>query len=165
MNMHKTIMEMFETRDKWTPLPFGVRRNRNYLGKLFYENGLNRGAEIGVRNGDFSKILCEANPNIELWCVDPWVRYGAYKQESQDQRYENTCKKLAPYNVTILRMKSMEAIHEFRKKPLDFVYIDGDHRFDHCMQDLIEWSRRVRKGGIVAVHDYGNLAGDVGDSS
>ena len=37
---------------------------------------------------------------------------------------------------------------------LDFVYIDGNHHFDFVMQDIIEWSKKVRAGGVVSGHDY-----------
>jgi hypothetical protein len=37
---------------------------------------------------------------------------------------------------------------------LDFVFIDGDHRFDPCVQDLIRWTPKVRQGGMVLMHDY-----------
>jgi hypothetical protein len=37
---------------------------------------------------------------------------------------------------------------------LDFVYIDGNHIFKNVAEDLWEWSRKVRKGGIVAGHEY-----------
>jgi hypothetical protein len=48
----------------------------------------------------------------------------------------------------------MDAVRDIELESLDFVYIDGNHSFDYVMQDLIEWSKRVRRGGIVSGHDY-----------
>jgi hypothetical protein len=48
----------------------------------------------------------------------------------------------------------MNAVRDFSYGELDFVYIDGHHGFDYVMQDLIEWSKVVRPGGIVSGHDY-----------
>jgi hypothetical protein len=48
----------------------------------------------------------------------------------------------------------MDAVGEFEHESIDFVYIDGNHRFDFVMTDLIRWAKRVKKGGIVALHDY-----------
>jgi len=157
-------MKVFQTRIRPGNLPIVVRRGRDYLGKLFKENGLNRGIEVGVRRGAFSLALCKENPDLEIYCIDPWIRYGGWSQEGQDANKKIAGERLSPYNATLMEMYSMEAIHEFDKKPLDFAYIDGDHRFDHCMQDIIEWSRRDRRGGIVAVHDYSCIPGDVGTS-
>ena len=48
----------------------------------------------------------------------------------------------------------MEAVNDFPARSLDFVYIDADHRFPFVAQDLYHWYWRVRKGGVVAGHDY-----------
>ena len=39
-------------------------------------------------------------------------------------------------------------LHEF-----DVVFIDGDHRYEGALSDLVNWGRRVRPGGLVLVHD------------
>jgi len=43
--------------------------------------------------------------------------------------------------------------------PFDFVFIDGDHTQAGVQADWIDYSRSVRKGGIVAFHDvsYGTV--------
>lgn len=48
----------------------------------------------------------------------------------------------------------MEAVKDFPNNFFDFVHIDGDHSYDAVMNDLIEWSKRVRVGGIISGHDY-----------
>ena len=50
----------------------------------------------------------------------------------------------------------MDAVKDFENESLDFVYIDGDHNFRHTAEDVYEWSKKVRKGGAVAGHDYWN---------
>jgi len=58
------------------------------------------------------------------------------------------------------------ASHEFRqlwndKTKLDFLFIDGDHSYDGCHQDWVDWSPLVREGGIIALHDaQGEMSGD-----
>ena len=53
-----------------------------------------------------------------------------------------------------MRMTSMEAAQQVEDGSLDFVFIDGDHRFDAVMMDISLWAPKVRKGGIVSGHDY-----------
>lgn len=48
----------------------------------------------------------------------------------------------------------MEAVKRFKNGSLDFVYIDANHSFNYVMQDLTEWSKKVRVGGIVSGDDY-----------
>ena len=62
---------------------------------------------------------------------------------------------LLSYTTTVLlRMTSLEACVKFRDDSLDFVYIDGDHGFEMCYQDIVAWWYKVRKGGILAGHDF-----------
>lgn len=36
---------------------------------------------------------------------------------------------------------------------LDFIFIDGDHSWDGIDKDWNNWSAKVKKGGIIALHD------------
>jgi hypothetical protein len=38
-------------------------------------------------------------------------------------------------------------------RPLDFLFIDGDHNFDAVMQDFDQWTPHLKTGGLLAVHD------------
>lgn len=49
---------------------------------------------------------------------------------------------------------SMEAVNDFPPRSLDFVYIDADHRFPFVAEDIYYWYWRVKRGGIIAGHDY-----------
>lgn len=40
--------------------------------------------------------------------------------------------------------------------PLDFVFIDGDHRYEGARRDHNRWGRLVRPGGYVIHHDMAN---------
>jgi len=66
-------------------------------------------------------------------------------------------RKTRDFTVEIIRKTSIEAVKDVPDGSLDFVYIDALHEFDPVMMDLIEWVPKVRKGGIVAGHDYSNV--------
>jgi hypothetical protein len=38
---------------------------------------------------------------------------------------------------------------------LDFVYIDGDHKYEEVKRDIECWFPKVKKGGCIGGHDYG----------
>ena len=123
--------------------------NRKSLIKKFAEAGFTEGAEIGVDRATFSSFMFEEIPNLHLWCVDPWELH--FRGES---RHISTCRKLEHYNATIVRKFSMDALIDVPDESLDFVYIDANHEFDYVMRDIIEWSKKVKIGGVVAGHDY-----------
>lgn len=136
---------------------------RGQLAELFSELNFNVGAEIGVDRGKYSEVLCRANPNLHLYSIDPWLNsvYEAnvpertnYDQNYLEGRLQQALKRLEPYNCTIIKKTSMDALDDFEDETLDFVYIDGNHNFPNVTNDLHYWSTKVRKGGIVSGHDY-----------
>lgn len=135
---------------------------RNDLAVLFKELGFTKGAEIGVERGIYSEILLKANPALTLYSIDPW-RVEAYEpnidgvdpeQEKYDQRLEETKRRLAPYKSVIVHDTSLNALKIFTDESLDFVYIDANHDFPNFINDLHQWSKKVKYGGIIAGHDY-----------
>lgn len=131
-------------------------KNRIDLAYYFEANGFTRGAEIGVADGRYSEVLLKSNPNLTLYAIDPWKSYGGNwrSDEYQEKAFEKAKERLKGLNVKFMRMTSLEASLKFDDNSLDFVFIDGAHDFDNVMLDIILWSRKVKKGGIVSGHDY-----------
>lgn len=132
---------------------------RDDLAKYFSELGFTLGVEVGVNRGAFSKILCEVNPNLKLYCVDPWDLLGRGKNDLRIKRYAEAQEYLAGYNASFIKKFSMDAVKDFQNESLDFVYIDANHDFDNVIRDIVEWTPKIRKGGIVSGHDYDSVPG------
>lgn len=134
------------------------RMERLHLARLFCELGYRTGAEIGVYKGQYSKCLWKANREATIYSVDPWEAYDRYEEpytpELMERVYEEARERLAPTGCVIIREYSIHAVHLFEDRSLDFVYIDGNHEFQHVTNDIAEWSRKVRPGGVVSGHDY-----------
>ena len=133
--------------------------SRDELPEFFKELGFKVGAEIGVYKAEYMVKFCEAG--MSMTGVDPWLAYAGagrspQRQERQEFIYEHAQRVIAPYQntSTLMRKNSMDAVNMFRDEALDFVYIDGDHSFKHVAMDIFEWAKKVKKGGIVAGHDY-----------
>jgi hypothetical protein len=131
--------------------------NRIELAKHFASLGFTRGAEIGVADGRYSQILCESINGLELIGVDVWAKYeGNWRSdEYQDRAYQEARAKLKDYHVRLIRDTSLNASLDVPDHTLDFVFIDGSHTFDNVMLDILLWTPKVRKGGILSGHDYG----------
>jgi len=142
------------------------------LAKLLAELMFNKGAEIGVGLGEYAEVLCKANPNLHLYAVDAW-KLSAYpegmmeenvkgghavpevtKQSFWEGWYKTSVKALKPYNCTIIRKLSADALADFKDNSLDFIYLDAGHDFMNFTFDLHHWKDKVRMGGIIAGHDY-----------
>lgn len=131
--------------------------SRDDLPQFFKEMGYKVGAEIGVHKGAFTEKFCKAG--LKMYAIDPWREHKNLFYERGQKRldflYEYTKRTLVPYpNATIIRKTSMEAVEDFADNSLDFVYIDANHEFRYIAEDLVEWTKKVKKGGIVSGHDY-----------
>jgi predicted O-methyltransferase YrrM len=58
----------------------------------------------------------------------------------------------SPKRVHFIEAFSYEASRQLAGE-FDFIFIDGDHSFDGIKRDWADWSRRLSKGGIIALHD------------
>ena len=134
---------------------------RNDFPEFFKEMGYKVGVEIGTYTGLYTRILC--SHGLKIYTVDPWLIYPGFlglrhsSQERQERSFEKAKSRLAKYkNCTIIRKTSMEAVKDFEDESIDFVYIDGNHGFKYFTEDLWEWSKKIKKGGIISGHDYRN---------
>jgi predicted O-methyltransferase YrrM len=137
--------------------PIKIRKfKRRHLTMLFRKLGYTSGAEVGVAWGRFSEVMCEHIPNLELLCVDPWQPQDddPRHRKNHDENYAEASRRLKSYNAKLMRMRSMDAVLTVPDESLDFVYIDANHVFEAARDDIAEWSKKVKPGGIVSGHDY-----------
>jgi hypothetical protein len=127
---------------------------RSDLAKKF----LGIGAEIGVEQGIFSEIILRSGNVKKLYAIDAWEAYRGYRDHTRqaklDRFYEISKNRLAPYNCKLVRKFSNVAALDFSDASLDFVYIDANHDYQYVTEDLANWSRKVKIGGIISGHDY-----------
>jgi len=127
---------------------------RNDLGKLYnnyFQKGI--GVEIGVQNGFNLKQIC-SQWDGKVIGVDIW---------EEDEIYENAKRNLEGCNFQLIRATSVMASVSFATESLDWIYIDASHNYEDIKEDYNAWYPKVRKGGVISFHDYGNneFANDV----
>lgn len=158
MNTEDILHEKFNPRSDQM-LPKRIKGfNRVKLAQLFAELGYKKGAEVGVADGRNAFTLCDNIPGLELHLVDPWEKYKGNPRgggtTQQHYNWDKAHERLEGFDVHFHRGKSIDVYKEFHEGDLDFVYIDGNHRFDYIVIDLILWNPIVHKSGIVSGHDY-----------
>ena len=136
--------------------------HRDHLGKLFNQLRLfGKGAEIGVQAGEYSQLLRNTWKGEELYLIDRWKYDPDYKDianvsdEKHRQLYFSVIQKFADdYSVYIIRKDSIEASKQFPDEFFDWIYLDADHSFEGCSNDIEAWYPKLKKGGIFSGHDY-----------
>ena len=165
MDLNHWLLSRFNLWGEPNRLPIEIPGyRRELLGAIFNELGFEEGAEIGVHLGGFSEHICKTNPELHLYCIDPYLDYDDFKeshiaknQSDMDRNFAIAKEKLRPYNATFIRKTSMDALKDFKDGSLDFVYIDGHHGISYVIDDLEWWSRKVKPGGLICGHDYHEL--------
>lgn len=159
---HKPPMQVRNLRlgkKNTIPQPIEIAKvGRNDLAKWFHDWGFGHVAEIGVEQGKFSRVICKANPEGKLYAVDAWTTYKGYRdylnREFISEIEKVARQSLAKYKVEFCKGFSMDMVKEFKDNSLDAVYIDANHEFKWVLEDITEWSKKVRRGGIISGHDY-----------
>lgn len=119
------------------------------------------GVELGVWYGYNMGHLLEECDNIEyLWGVDPYLPYQDWNryigQDLMDAAEQSTRDIIScfPDKGTLIKETSEVAQRRFVDETLDFIFIDGDHSFERCYEDLNLWYSKVRPGGLFSGHDF-----------
>ncbi len=157
MDALKYILDKYNLKGDALPFVITGNSSKNDFAILLRELGFKKGAEIGVERGELSQILCRNIPGLELTCVDAWTAIPGYRERhnhKQDLFYTITKEKLAPYNCRVVKGFSLDVVKTIPDESLDFIYIDANHEFQHCTNDIAEWSKKVRQGGIISGHDF-----------
>jgi len=113
------------------------------------------GVEIGVHRGEFSKKILERTDIETLYLIDPWVVGGIdYPKNDRDEDMRMALEAVEPHKdrVVIVRGFSMEVADQLPN--LDFIYIDGDHRYEGVKGDMETYWPKCNDGGIFAGHDF-----------
>lgn len=123
------------------------------------------GVEIGLAEGFTTEHLLSMNPNLTLYCIDPYVDYVDWNKNNLNDRenvfleFKRRTEKFGE-RVKLLRMTSDDAVSHIEDDSLDFIFIDGLHTFDQVTKDMNNYYSKVKKGGIFSGHDY-NVIHDV----
>ena len=123
--------------------------------------------EIGVQAGNYSaEIIAKVNPTAH-YMIDPYmpVKSGDYiydNANAQDNEILYTSvldrfsRSLESKQSHFLRMTSAEALEHLPDEYFDFIYIDAMHYYDAVLFDLFSYSKKLKKYGVLAGHDYAN---------
>jgi len=130
------------------------------------------GAELGVWKGKMSYYLLSELPNLTLIMVDRWAppipgdSYHTSGSEMAlcdikkfDKVYAEAMDRVFPYRdrTIVYEMTTVKAADDVENYFLDFVFIDADHSYEGVKNDIIHWRDKVKIGGWICGHDWGNV--------
>ena len=158
--------EMVDRFDTIAESILKMQRSNHHRDRFFpmmiQELGYKIAAEVGVDKGGFSQHLLSKTKLEKLYCIDCWMDdFGSNHKPNEydpigENRMKEAMKALSEFGDRAVFMKAMsaEAAAKIPDESLDFIYIDGDHSMEGIYTDLYAWIHKVKKGGMLAGHDY-----------
>jgi predicted O-methyltransferase YrrM len=128
-----------------------ILKNRDELLKLLPKNGIV--AEIGVDEGEYSKMILDICEPKKLHLIDLWggVHYNQSKRVIVEKKFSS---EIESGLVEINMGYSVEVVDSFEDEYFDWIYIDTDHTYTTTLQELKLYSLKIKPGGIMAGHDF-----------
>lgn len=122
-------------------------------------------AEIGCAEGYNANDLL-VNGVEHLFMVDNWGKIegitgdGNHDNDWHDKNYNDAMNRVAPFKerVTVLRGLSVEMAEYIDNNTLGLVYVDCNHSYEGVSGDIDAYWNKLVVGGIMAFHDYENIA-------
>ena len=99
--------------------------------------------EIGRFNGGSTLVLALANPDIAITSVDI--------APQDDEKLKNVFAKFSVNNVNLIVGDSQN--QKYNVGQYDMLFVDGDHSYQGCLNDLNNWWDELAPGGHVICHD------------
>lgn len=108
--------------------------------------------EVGVFESKFTREMAVKRPDLHIMGVDNWDGIFANNKAMAYQHLGN--------KGMLIQANSVEFARSLGDGTLDMVYIDGDHAYKAAKADIEAYWPKVRKGGILAGHDYEEIKHD-----
>lgn len=116
---------------------------KHFLRHLISVNGFKTMAEVGVRRGGTTFYLLDNFPDLVIYGIDTNIKQ--FYNDNVKEKYGN---RLIP-----LEMTSEMAADHIANDSLDIVFIDANHSYEFVKQDIIKYSPKLRKNGLLTGHD------------
>jgi predicted O-methyltransferase YrrM len=110
--------------------------------------------EIGSYEGNSALYVSVNFPESNVTCVDLWEAVEEYKDKDFniiEKNFDSNLKGLS--NITKIKSTS-DNFFSKNKIMFDFIYIDGNHKFDYVFRDCENAWKFLNKGGFLVCDDY-----------
>ena len=99
--------------------------------------------EIGSYIG--KSTVCIADNAKKIFTIDNFM-FGGFDEFDKNTKEYN--------NIRLIQSSSNVAYRMFPKEYADFIFVDGSHIYEMIKIDINNFFPILKKGGIIAFHDY-----------
>jgi predicted O-methyltransferase YrrM len=116
------------------------------------------GSYLGASSCFLAAAASEIGKGAKVHCIDTW-RNDAMSEGPRDT-WPDFLSNVKKYHHVIIphRGESTEIAHFFTGE-IDLLFVDGDHSYEACRNDVESWLPRLKRQGIIMMHDSGWATG------
>lgn len=120
------------------------------------------GAEVGSASGIFALEILSWGIK-KLYMIDIWEHIPSIQgmagepQSEHDRRYNEAVERVKGYPAVLMKGLSKNMAKRIPDGSLGFVYLDACHAEKDVFEDLETWVPKLVKGGVLGMHDYGDV--------
>ncbi len=115
--------------------------------------------ELGTYSGNSYFAFCQAVKDLHLptlcYATDTWqgdIHVGNYSKDVYKRVKEINEKEFSGFSH-LMHMHFDDALHNFSDGSIDILHIDGTHTYDAVKNDFTNWLPKVKRGGVILLHD------------
>ena len=110
--------------------------------------------EIGTYSGDAAVLF--SLYFFPVVAIDPIGGTADYALQSADEIYNQFLRNVKDKPINHIRKTSDDVVSEIIDNSVACVYVDGFHSYEQCKKDIINYWPKIKEGGFMCGHDYGN---------
>jgi predicted O-methyltransferase YrrM len=119
--------------------------------------------EIGAFKGKSTCYLglgSKLGNKVPVHSIDPHTGNPEHKARNNNTdiwTYDIYCQNIKKYHLDNIILPildySYNVVSKFADNSLNFIFIDGEHSYEACRQDLLDWTPKIVSGGNIMLHD------------
>ena len=109
--------------------------------------------EIGSYCGASGSLVLSHNKKVSAFCLDTFSEAPIDLVERNFKKFKNPN---SEFSFIVGDSQTEEIIDNVKTivKDVDLFYIDGNHTFEGCVNDFLNYNDLVKNGGYIAFDDY-----------
>jgi predicted O-methyltransferase YrrM len=123
-------------------VPFEGKR-QHFLKHLIETNNFQVMIEVGIDTGKTTFYLLETIPHLTIYAVDTDI--SKFYTASVKEKYGDRLIPIQGY--------SFQVADQFADNFADIIFIDADHSYASVKKDILKYTPKLKKGGLLTGHD------------
>lgn len=145
----------------WKGSPWGENREIGYWLVNYFKPKciVELGSYLGCSTFTFAQAVKDNSLDTRIVAIDTWKgdEFSGFYGEDTFKTFSDISRNLfSSLHIDIIRKEFDVACQEdFGQNQIDFLHIDGNHKYEDVKNDFNKWSEKLTNNAVVLFHDIG----------